>query len=185
MYTKVYIALCELGVMPNKESTQLEMDYKTEDIDIEEKLAVLNLPLPTNLTFFPENFDTVLDADSFIFPDSVSDLKKVFRQNNIQIGTLGNAPVKLRARKYADWFGPTLFFSLTMLAENPTIVSISLNVLSNYLTDFFKESLGEKKVHLEIYVETKRKKKKVTRITYTGGIDGIQGVEKVIKSLKS
>lgn len=160
----------------------LTMDYKIEDIEIEDRLAELKLTLPARLTFFPENFETVETQEGFIFSESVIDLNKVFRKNNIPADNLGSAPLKLRTRKYADWFGPTLFFSLTMLSENPTVVSLSLNVLSNYVTDFFKGSFGEKKARLEIYVETKRKKK-IKKISYTGSPEGIRELEKIIKDL--
>lgn len=34
------------------------MDYKIEDIELNEKLTELNLALPSGLTFIPENFET-------------------------------------------------------------------------------------------------------------------------------
>lgn len=68
-----------------------------------------------------------------------------------------------------------------MLSENSTVVSIALNVLSNYLTDFFKGSFSEKKVKIEIYVE-ERKDVKFKKITYEGGVEGIKELENIIKA---
>jgi len=157
------------------------MNYKIEDIELNEKLTELNLVLPSGLTFIPENFETAKTTDDFIFTESVMDITKVFRSKSIEIKPLAGDSTKLRSRKNADWYGPAIFFSLTLLTENPTIVSVSLNVLSNYITDFFKGSFGEKKVKLDIYVE-KKGKKKIKKISYSGSIEGLKELEKIINS---
>jgi hypothetical protein len=157
------------------------MDYEIEDIDLNEKLTELNLVLPSGLTFIPENFDSAKTTDDFIFTESLADITKVFRSKSIEIKPLGGDSNRLRSRKNADWYGPALFFSLTLITENPTIVSVSLNVLSNYITDFFKGSFGEKKVKLDIYVE-KKGRKKLKKISYSGSVEGLKELEKIINS---
>jgi hypothetical protein len=157
------------------------MDYETEDIEINEKLTELNLALPSGLTFFPENFEAAKTSDDFVFTESIIDITKVFKSKSIEINQLGGDANKLRSRKNADWYAPAIFFSLHLITENPTIVSISLNVLSNYITDFFKGSFGEKKVKLDIYVE-KKGKKKIKKISYNGSIEGLKELEKIINS---
>jgi hypothetical protein len=159
------------------------MNYKTDEVEIVNRLNQWNIDLPNDVVFFPENLQLAEQKGDFIFSDAVADLSKVFKQNGIKAITLGGDPKIFRSRKYADWFGPALCFSLTLVTENPTIISVSLNVLSNYVTDFFKGINGEKRARLEIYLETKGKKK-YKRITYNGPPEGIKDLEKVIKSLE-
>lgn len=159
------------------------MDYKIDEIDIKGIFKKLDIEFPSNLCFFPENIDSVKDKAEFVFADSISDLHKVFRQNQIEFSTLGGESSLLRSRKNADFFAPALFFSLSLISENPTIVSVSLSILANYITDFFKGSFGRKKVNLEIYIETVGKRK-IKKISYSGDFEGMVKLESVIKSLK-
>lgn len=158
------------------------MNHTIEDIEINQELSEQEITLTNGLMFFPENYVTAKSIDDFIFTDELPDIRKTFKKNGIEIPTLGGQPERLRGRKNADWFGPAIFFSLSLVTENPTIVSISLNVLSNYITDFFKGISGEKRVNLEIYVE-KKGKKKYKRINYKGSPEGLKDLEKIIKSL--
>lgn len=160
------------------------MDYKVEEVDITTKLTNLGLTLPDSLAFFPENFENANVADDFIFTDSMLDLNKIFKQEkNISINALGNDTEKYRSRKNADVYLPAMFFALSVITENPAIVSISLNVLSSYVYDFFKGTLGQKTAHIDLYIETKEKGK-VKKISYKGSADGLKDLEKVIKAMK-
>lgn len=159
------------------------MDYKIEEIELAGYIDKLGIDYPEGLCFFPENIDSAKDKSDFIFTDSVSDLSKVFKQNNINISRLGGDSNLLRSRKNADFFVPAIFFSLSLISENPAIVSLSLSVLANHITDFFKGSFSRKKVNLDIYVETNGKKK-IQKIAYSGNVEGIEKLADIIKSIK-
>ncbi len=159
------------------------MKYKVCEFELIGYFDKLGIDFPSELCFFPENIDSAIAKSDFIFTDSISDLTKVFKQNNIKISILGGNTTLLRSRKNADFFAPALFFSLSLLTENPSIVSLSLSVLANYITEFFKGSFGRKKVNIEIYVEIDRKKK-IKKITYCGDVEDIEKLADVIKSIK-
>ena len=153
------------------------------EVDLKEKINTLQLSLPGDMAFLPENIETVTDQNDFIFPETLIQLKKVFRANGIAITPFGSNSPKLMARKTADIFLPSLFIGLGIASENPIVVSITLNVLSNYLTDFFKGTFEKKTVSLDIYVE-KNGQKKITKIEYKGSIEGLKSLSDVIKQLK-
>jgi len=160
------------------------MDYKIEDLDITKRLDELGLTLPDNLTFFPDNFDTASTKDDFVFTDTMLDLSKMFQQDNsISIPALGKDTELYRARKSADIYLPAIFFSLSQLTENSTIVSVSLNVLSNYLYDLCKGTSGKKTTNVDLYIETKEKGK-VKKLSYKGSVEGLKELDKVIKAMK-
>lgn len=133
--------------------------------------------------FFPENFNAANDTSKFIYSETTSDLKKIFKNNHQLISYINNEKPLLRVRKNADWFGPAIFISFSTLVQNPELINISLNLISNYLYDFFKGSVSEKKVKLDIIVESK-KKAEYTKIEYEGNIEGLKDLEKIIKQLK-
>jgi hypothetical protein len=37
-----------------------------------------------------------------------------------------------------QWIGPVILFSAAAISQNPEIVSITLDIISNYLTDWFR-----------------------------------------------
>lgn len=148
-----------------------------------DKLTELQIEKPETFTFVPENIIDSKTPEDFIFSDSLIDVKKVFKHNNIDISELNNNSAKYRSRKSADFYAPSIFLGLTLLTENPDVISVGLNVLSEYIADFLKGSLGKKEVQLDIYVETK-KNKIVKKITYNGNAEGIKALDKIIKKLK-
>ena len=159
------------------------MNYKIEESNLLEKLSELEIDIPESLTFLPENISEVSNKSDFIFADSTTDFKKVFRLNNIEAAQLNSDSSIYRNRKSADYYGPTIFISLSMLSENQHLIAIAINVASEYCKDFFKGTLGKKKVKLDIYVET-HKKKTVKKISYEGDSEGIKDLANVIKLLK-
>lgn len=169
--------------MLRNNQSRLNMDYKIEEIVISSRLEELGLKMPDTLAFFPENLDSAKTKDEFIFTDSMLDLNKIFRQENISIGTLGTDTELYRSRKNADIYLPAMFFGFSLLAENPTIISISLNILSNFIYDHFKGTIGKKIAHADFYVETD-KTGKIKKLSYNGNIEGLKDVEKIIKTLR-
>jgi hypothetical protein len=160
------------------------MDYKIEDLDISKRLDGLGLALPDSLTFFPENFDTANAKDDFVFTDSMLDLSKIFLQDNsISIPAFGQDTELYRSRKSADIYLPAIFFGLSQITENSSIVSVSLNVLSNYIYDLCKGTSGKKTAHVDLYIETKEKGK-VKKISYNGSVEGLKELPEIIKAMK-
>lgn len=157
------------------------MDYHTEEIDINNKLDQLKLALPKGLAFFPENLEEANEVADFIFPEPVTQINKVFKSNALDIVILGENLSLLKSRKNSDIYLPSIFLGLSLLTENPTVASVALNVLSNYITDFLKGSFGQRNVSLEIYVETTAKKT-IKKITYSGDAEGIKNLVNIIKN---
>lgn len=159
------------------------MNYTIDELDISNKLEELSLSLPSTMSFFPENLETVETKEKFIFTESMVDLNKVFRQSNITLEVFGGDTELYRSRKNADIYLPAVFLSLSLISENPILVSVSLNILSNYVYDRLKGSFGKKTAHVEFYIETKEKGK-IKKVCYKGEASGIKDLEKVIKALK-
>lgn len=168
--------------MTNKHKWR-KMNYTIDDLNLNCKLEELNLSLPPKICFFPENLEAVSGKEKFVFTESMVDLNKIFRQNNVILEILGGDTELYRSRKSADIYLPALFFSIPLILENPNLVSVSLNILSNYVYDRLKGDVGRNTTHIELYVETKEKGI-VRKISYKGDVAGIKDLEKVIKALK-
>lgn len=69
-----------------------------------------------------------------------------------------------------------------MFVNNQEVVSVALNVLSNYITDFFKGVTGTKIVKLDIIVE-KNGDTTCKKISYEGDAEGIKSLVDVVRKL--
>lgn len=150
---------------------------------VNESISKHEINLGQEIYFVPENLDEAELSSEFIYSESVSEIRKIFKKENIPINYLTNDKPLLRSRKSADWYGPTLLFGISLLTESPYLIGISLNLISSYLYDFFKGINGSKSVRFEVIVEV-NEEKEFKKIKYDGSIEGIAELEKVIKSLK-
>ena len=81
----------------------------------------------------------------------------------------------------ADWVGPIIFVAGSLWSQNPLAISVALNVIGNYLTDFFRGA-ETRKAKLEFIVE-KTNDRTYKHLTYEGGAEGIAALEKVIRGM--
>jgi len=159
------------------------MDYKVEEYTIEDNLKRLDLELPNQLSFLPENIDSAKIKDDLIFTESMIEVNKYFKANNLEVDIVGGDSELYRSRKNADIYLPAIFFSLSVITENPHLISVSLSVLSNYVYDSLKGAIGKKTAHVEFHIESKEKGK-VKKIDYNGDAAGLKDLEKIIKAMK-
>lgn len=155
------------------------MDCQIEEIEITTSLSRLQLTIPQGITFFPENFDSATSIGEFVFSDAISDLNKQVRKSNISVNTLGDAPPQTRSRKFADIILPTIVITL---AQDPNVVSVFLNLLSNYIYDRLKGSLGQKTAQVELLIEHD-KHGKFKKIVFKGGSKDFQHLSEIIKTI--
>jgi len=160
-----------------------DAEYKIEEIDLSTKLDELKLTLPNNLAFFPENIEDAEQSEYFVFTESILDLDKIFKRDNIDVSVLGTNAELYRYRKSVDIYLPAIFFSLSIITQNPTIVSVSLNVLSNYVYDLCRGSTGKRTANVDLYIETKENGV-VKKISYNGNPEGLKNLDKIIKAMK-
>ena len=158
------------------------MNYKIEEYrGIENFIGTL--ASDKEICFLPENLTDTKKSSEFIYSETTTDLMKVFKAENLKLKYLTDDKPLLRSRKSGDWIGPIIFIGFSVLADNPNLLGVSLNLISSYLYDFFKGTIGSKNVKFDIIVEN-RKNKEYQKISYEGDVKGIIALDKIIKSLK-
>lgn len=78
-----------------------------------------------------------------------------------------------------DWFGPTIFIPLMVISQNQNVVSLCLNIISNYVYDLFKGKNKDPSINCSFIYEDKKKKKK---IEYEGPVSGLKEIKKIMKA---
>jgi hypothetical protein len=152
--------------------------------DIKKRAEELGLNIPTAIAFIPRNFTNAEGYTDLIHEGSVSTLRKLFRQESLPESRLDPIDYKIPYchENAFDWIAPILFFSATVMNENPHAINIACGIIANYVTDFFRGIKKAPYVKLNIIVET-TKTKKTKKIAYEGSVEGIGNLAEVIKEV--
>jgi hypothetical protein len=131
----------------------------TEYIDIQKRASELGCNVPTGLAILPRNFKTAESKEELFHEDATVDIRNLWRQNEVVETRLEGEGYKFPSiqEKSFEWIGPTVFISASLLSQNSTLVTVALNVLSNFVTDFFKGHLGEHTVSVNLVLEEVKK----------------------------
>ena len=149
----------------------------TDYISINDKCEDLGFVVPTGVALLPSNFSDALSGDDCIYESNEATVRILFRKANIPLCVIEPVGLirKSESKKSLTWYGPVLFFAVSVVSENPDIIAVSLGVIANYLTDFFRGVPGKHKIVLEIVTE-KTKTKTTRKIRYEGDIEGLKNL---------
>jgi len=158
-------------------------------VNVKAKAEALGCNIPTAITVMPYEFENAQSKSALCYEGAAQTLKRLFQDNGITQTPLEQEgeefPSLLKESSVEEWIGPTVFVSFTLLSQNPNLISIALNVISNYLTDWFKGS-GNKfillnKATLDLVVELKNGDCK--KLHYEGTGSDLGQVADVVREL--
>ena len=153
-------------------------------IHVFEKLDELGCSYSEGIAILPLNFETATPTTTIEQSMGVLAIGKLFKMNDVPCSEIRreNENPSYMGDRSAEWVLPTLFFSASLLSENSAVVSLSLNVIANFLTDKIKEIGRKPAVELDIVTE-KNKGKTYKKISYKGPIDGISKLADIVKEV--
>lgn len=159
-----------------------ELDY----IDVPAKVTALGYQSPEGVVILPRNFEVVESSNTLLYEDTAVTVRKLLRQAGLPSPKLEGEDQKIPelAQKSADWVGPTLFFTASLLSQNPAIVSVAVNVISSYLTDFFKGMPIGKHLKLDIVVP-EGEGRRYRKLHYEGPTEGLKDLPAIVKEISS
>jgi len=163
------------------------MTITIEDyVRVDERTRDLGCSLPTELAVIPLHFETATSRDELHTASHTTTVLKLFRESDIQVASFlpeGDHPPYI-VNKHFQWLGPTLFFPLVLLSSNPQIVSLSLGVLSNCITDFFKGIPTRlRSVKMDLVIETSSDGTTYKKLSYEGTVEGLHELSNVIREM--
>jgi hypothetical protein len=128
------------------------------------------------------NFANASAADLLQASESAT-VKKLLKEADIPVDDIlvpGRRPMYIK-NKSADWAAPILFVTAAFYSQNPSAISVALNIIGNYATDFLRGRSHEgDEAKLDIVVETKGRTS-FKKISYSGPADGIMGLDSVVR----
>ena len=153
-----------------------------EVANVFERAKALGLNSSVGVTILPSGFFDAEDASKLSYVQVTPDVKILLRRAGIALDAIETPQTRIPFRAQYDntWLGPVIFFGAAYWSQNSELVSVALNTISNYLTDWFKGVSGEPRVKLGVVIEESNSKK-TTRIQYDGPLEGLKGIEKLVK----
>ena len=154
-----------------------------EYISVSEKLKSFNISPPSGLAVVPHNLATAKslgDLRQHAESDTVRTLLKANKIAHVELFDEDHQPPYLQQYGY-DWFGPTLFVPAVLLLQNPSVLSVTLGLITNYLYDLFK---GDKDGKASLDVILQLADGSCKEIHYAGPPEGLINVAEIVKNLQ-
>lgn len=151
----------------------------SEYINVREKIALLNCNHPSEISILPAGFESAKSSNDFRMQSEASTVKKLLKVAGIEVESITSEKIPFIQNNSHEWIAPTIFYAASLLSANPDIISISLGVIGNYVTDMFKGINKNPSVALTLVVE--KPSGKCTKIEYEGTVDGIYQLTKLVK----
>lgn len=153
-------------------------------VNVEEKSAQLDCNVPTSISLLPRNFKDATSKTELIHEGTTATIRKLFAQNDIKETQLEKDGEKYpQVVEHAfEWVGPTILITSSVIIQNPHLITITLNVISNYLTDFFK-GIPNNQTNAKLSIVVKNKSGNYKKIKYNGHKDGLKELPKIIKAV--
>lgn len=162
-------------------SPQIEtLDYP----DVQALCDDLGCNLPSSLAILPRNLDSAKRYEDLYLDGEAATVRILWRNHGLTEERLDSqeSPFpQLQEKSFVEWVGPTLFIGFSLWSQNEALVSVALNVISNYVTDFFKGVQGAKLAKLDIVTESRDGSCK--KVKYRGPASGLQELPNILRAV--
>lgn len=144
----------------------------------------LKLNIPNGLSFLPRNFESAKSDKELLHESTIKTIRSLFRQNKIDETKLeyNGQDIPFIQENSFSLILPILFVSGLIFTQHPDLLSIALNIMGNYATDFFKGIPGKNEILLNVIVENNTKKI-YKKINYRGNPEGLKEIAKIARKV--
>jgi hypothetical protein len=156
----------------------------TDYANVGRKMADLGCRYPDRMALLPVNFESAASVAEFLQASESATVRKLFLAEGLPIDEIvdrSQRPPYIKNKSF-EWAAPIIFVSAALYSQNPTAVTLALNVLANYATEFFRGYGPIAGVKLDVVVERKRNET-YKRISYQGPIAGVKDLPEVIREV--
>jgi hypothetical protein len=155
-------------------------------VNVYKRTVDLGCHYPQRMALLPANFESAPSISEFLQASEAATIRKLFLADGLPLDEIvdrSQRPPYIKNKSY-DWIAPTLFISASLYSQNPNLVSLALNVLANYATEFFRGRSTKGEVMLDVVVE-RETNGIYKRISYKGPVTGLKDLREVIREVGS
>lgn len=153
-------------------------------VNVEEQANRLGCNIPTGLALLPHNFADAKTKEDLVHESSTSTVRVLWDQTKIPETNIEKQGEKFPQvmEEAFEWIGPVIFVGYGLYIQNPRLISTALEVISNYLTVWFKGiPRSQRHVKLDVVVETPKRTYK--RVHYEGSKEGLKELPRIIRQV--
>ena len=138
----------------------------------------------TRILLLPHTWATEGDGPAYV--ESAESVRKLFAKDNVpaELLTPITGKTRLITSRSQILIAPTLLVSSLLLTQNPSAVSLALNIIANYVVQLFAGLKHSPDVSLSI-VQTTADGKTARELKYRGPAVGLPDVAKVLSEFAS
>jgi len=163
----------------------MEQDIEQSDyINVIDKANSLGCSIPTDFAFLPRNFEEAVSRQELVHETLTIEIRKALREKGIKESRLEREGERYPTvlERAGDFVVPTVFISM-FLSQNPEVLSIVINVISNYIYDFLKNKKSRDEITFSAVFEISQRKKYL-KIDYKGTESAMDKIKPIIESIK-
>src|ERR1700751_2800449 len=107
---------------------------------VRQRLIELDLHAAGDFLLIPRGFEIASTSQDLFHKSSATTVAKLFSQAGLSTGIVQPPSQRLPIiqENNITWAGPTLFIAFSLASSDPAAVTLGLNVLGNYITEFFR-----------------------------------------------
>lgn len=153
-------------------------------VNVSQKASDLGFRHPEQLALLPINLEAASAISDLLLASEAATIKKLFLEKGLPVDEILDRDLRppYVKNKSHEWIAPVLFISGSFYLQDPTMVSLALNVLGNYATRFFMGDSREGEVSLDIIFEKKRNRI-YKKISYKGPASGLANLADTIREV--
>jgi hypothetical protein len=158
---------------------------RSEYVNVAERAKELGCEVPGGIALLPRNFETAHSRAELVHESDAPTIRILFRENEVEETPIEPAGERFPyvSEKSLEWIGPTIFIGYSLYTQNPNILNITLGIIANYLTDFFRGIRGGATARFSIVRE--RSSGECERYDYEGPPSAIEDFAKVVREIKA
>jgi hypothetical protein len=176
-------SLCRHRQAPDIQELHVETtvnDYPS----VADRVAALGCQMPSGLAILPDNFVTASSPDDFVYADTATTIRTLLRNHSIPcegVVSSGERP-KYSSHKNAEWVGPVSYISWSLLTDSGAQWLAALEVMKDYLTEYFRGRPAPTTIKLRYIVET-TPGHTYKMLDYEGNIEGMDKLPAVLRAV--
>ena len=153
-------------------------------LSVGDRMATLGCRMPSGLAILPDNFGTASTPDDFVYAATVATVRTLLRNHSIPCEFIAPSLEKPQyvSNKNAEWVGPVFYISWSLLTDNGSPWLAMLEVMKDYLTQYFRGRPASAIVKFSHIVETKPGRT-YKKLDYEGSIEGMAKLPAILRAL--
>lgn len=151
--------------------------------DVRARAREMGLPDVEDLAMLPGGLDQAAEPIGLYHESEAATLRKFFAEQGLLMQELASSrELEIDVKKSADWIAPVIFVGSAIWSENEHVVSLAVDLLSSYISEFIAGVRPKIPVKLTFIVE-RTKQRDFKQVTFEGTVEGMKELRTILRQV--